>query len=87
MPSPACSQASFLLSHISSSSSSYHPELNNAEHWWIGISPEGIGVIGALLNFVIALTIGRLGTPPPQEVRELVDDLRIPTGAGIAHRH
>jgi cation/acetate symporter len=63
------------------------PELNNAEHWWFGISPEGIGVIGALLNFVIALTIGRLGTPPPQEVRELVDDLRIPTGAGIAHRH
>jgi cation/acetate symporter len=63
------------------------PELNNAEHWWFGISPEGIGVIGALLNFVIALTIGRLGTPPPQEVRELVDDLRIPTGAGIAHHH
>ena len=63
------------------------PELNNAAHWWFGISPEGIGVIGALLNFVIALTIGRLGTPPPQEVLELVDDLRIPTGAGIAHRH
>ena len=63
------------------------PELNSAEHWWFGISPEGIGVIGALLNFVIALTISHLGTPPPAEVMELVDDLRIPTGAGIAHRH
>ena len=32
------------------------PELNTAEHWWFGISPEGIGTLGMLLNFVVTVT-------------------------------
>ena len=63
------------------------PELNNPEHWLFGISPEGIGTIGMLLNFSVALVVAQLTPAPPQEVQELVDDIRIPSGAGIAHSH
>ena len=38
---------------------------NVAEHWLFGISPEGIGVIGMLLNFAVALTVSYLTAPPP----------------------
>jgi len=63
------------------------PELNNPEHWLFGISPEGIGTIGMLLNFSVALVVAQLTPAPPQEVQELVDDIRIPSGSGIAHSH
>lgn len=61
------------------------PASNTADHWFLGISPEGIGSIGMVLNFVVALTVSRFTPPPPQHVQELVDDIRIPTGAGVAH--
>ena len=63
------------------------PELNNAEHWLFGISSTGIGAIGALLNMVVAVAVSRLGDAPPQAVQDMVDDIRIPAGAGIAHHH
>lgn len=63
------------------------PVANTAEHWWFGISPEGIGVIGMLLNFAVAIGVSRFTAPPPEEVQDLVDDIRIPTGAGVAHHH
>ena len=63
------------------------PELNNAEHWLFGISSTGIGAIGALLNVVVAVAVSRLGDAPPQAVQDMVDDIRIPAGAGIAHHH
>ncbi|MDJ0926494.1 MAG: cation acetate symporter [Gammaproteobacteria bacterium] len=63
------------------------PDLNNAEHWLLGISPEGIGVIGMLLNFGVALAICRLHPPPPFEIQELIDDIRVPAGASVAHEH
>lgn len=63
------------------------PELNTAEHWLWGISPEGIGSIGMLLNFGIAITVGRLTPEPPQSVKELVDNIRIPGGAKAAGDH
>jgi cation/acetate symporter len=62
-----------------------HPELNNADHWWLGISPEGIGTIGMLLNFVITMTVSRFTPPPPSHVQVLVELIRIPRGAGSAH--
>ena len=61
------------------------PELNNAAHWWFGISPEGIGTLGMLLNFAVAFAVSAVTAAPPEKVQELVDDIRIPSGAGVAH--
>ncbi len=63
------------------------PELNSAQYWLWGISPEGIGAIGMLLNFVIAMTISRLTAKPPATVQALVDNIRIPGGAKAAENH
>ena len=63
------------------------PELNSAEYWLWGISPEGIGAIGMLLNFVIAMTISHLTAKPPATVQALVDNIRIPGGAKAAKSH
>ena len=63
------------------------PELNQPEHWLLGISPTGIGALGALLNTAVAIAISRVTAPPPIAVQEMVDDIRIPSGAGIAHHH
>lgn len=54
------------------------PELNSAENWLFGISPEGIGFIGMIINFVVALLVMRMTAPPPQYIHELVDYIRIP---------
>jgi cation/acetate symporter len=63
------------------------PELNRPEHWLWGISPTGIGTLGAALNVLVALAVSRFTAPPPAEIQDLIDDIRIPTGAGIAHHH
>ncbi len=55
-----------------------NPELNNKDHWWFGISPEGIGTIGMLLNTTVALTVSRFTPPPPPEIQKLVERIRIP---------
>ena len=61
------------------------PANNTPEHWWLGISPQGIGLVGMLLNFAVAITVARFTPPPPIEIQELIDDIRIPRGAGAAH--
>ncbi len=55
-----------------------HPELNNAEHWWFGISPEGIGTLGMIFNFVVAMVVSKVTAPPPVEIQQLVESIRIP---------
>jgi len=62
-----------------------NPAANTAEHWWFGISPEGIGTVGMLVNFAVALTVSRFTPPPPDRIAHLVDMIRIPKGAGEAH--
>lgn len=57
------------------------------EDWWFGISPEGFGTVAMLVNFIISFTVSRLTSPPPQEVQDIVEDIRLPTGAGEAHAH
>ncbi|HUF25711.1 MAG TPA: sodium:solute symporter family protein [Gemmatimonadaceae bacterium] len=61
------------------------PERNNAGNWLFGISPEGIGTVGMALNFSIAVLISRFTRPPPESVQRLVEEIRIPRGAGVAH--
>ncbi len=53
-------------------------DLNSAEHWLLGISPEGIGTLGMLLNFVVSLVVCHLTPAPPQSIRELVANIRVP---------
>jgi len=62
-----------------------HPELNGPEHWWWGISPEGIGTVGMILNFAVTLVVSRFTPEPPPQVQVLVDLIRVPKGAGEAH--
>ena len=64
-----------------------NPSANSAEHWWFGISPEGIGTLGMLFNFIVSSLISRITAPPPQEIRDMVNDIRIPRGAGASYHH
>ena len=55
------------------------PELNSPDHWFLGISPEGIGVVGMLINFFFAIIISLTTKPPPDEIRNLVNKIRQPS--------
>ncbi len=52
--------------------------------WWFGISPEGFGFIAMLVNFAVSLLVNRFTPDPPTEVQEMVETIRIPSGAGEA---
>ena len=54
--------------------------------WWFGISPEGFGSIAMLVNFAVAYIVCRFTAPPPDEVQEIVENIRIPSGAGDAQQ-
>ena len=54
------------------------PELNNSDHWLLGISPEGIGVIGMILNFLVMLLVTKSSKSPPESVINLVETIRRP---------
>jgi cation/acetate symporter len=54
---------------------------NIASNWLFGISPEGIGVIGMLLNFTVAIAVSYLTKPPPAHIQHLVEDIRVPRAA------
>ncbi len=55
-----------------------YPELNSADHWWLGISPEGIGTVGMLLNFAVSGVVAWLTPPPPVEIQRFVEEIRVP---------
>ena len=61
--------------------------LPDKSEWWFGISPEGFGTIAMLLNFIVSITIMKFTKAPPQEVQDLVENIRIPSGAGEAVGH
>ena len=56
-----------------------NPSANQPQHWWFGISPEGIGTLGMCLNLVSSLIVSSLTPQPPEEVQELVEYIRIPS--------
>lgn len=64
-----------------------NPSANSAENWWFGISPEGIGTLGMLFNFLVSSLVCRFTSPPPDEIKDMVDDIRIPRGAGSSYHH
>jgi len=55
-----------------------NPELNHSENWMLGISPEGIGFIGMLLNFLTSILVSRFFQSPSEEIVELIDRVRLP---------
>jgi len=54
------------------------PEYNTSEYWWFGISPEGIGTFGMLINLIVSLAVGIIFPDPPEEVQEMVESIRYP---------
>jgi cation/acetate symporter len=55
--------------------------------WWFGISPEGFGTIAMIVNFIVAFVVNSFTPAPPQEVQDIVENIRIPSGAGEATGH
>jgi len=55
-----------------------NPAADNAEGWLLGISPEGVGALGTLLNFLVAFVVCYLTAEPPQEVQAMVENIRVP---------
>ena len=61
------------------------PDLSSEEHWWFGVSPEGIGTIGMVINFAISAVIAAITPRPPKHIVQLVERIRIPRGSGQEH--
>ncbi|ULC60777.1 cation acetate symporter [Flaviramulus sp. BrNp1-15] len=57
------------------------------ESWWFGISPEGFGTIAMIVNFIVAFAVNAFTPEPPEDVQEIVENIRIPSGAGEASNH
>jgi len=64
-----------------------NPGANVPENWLWGISPEGIGTLGMLLNFVVALVVSRFTPDAPEEIQAMVESIRFPKGSGEAQAH
>ena len=59
---------------------------NTAENWFMGISPESFGAVGAMLNFAAAYVVSKITPPPPEHIQHLVEDIRVPMGAAKTAR-
>ncbi len=60
---------------------------NTPDQWWMGISPQAFGAVGAILNFIVAYAVSLATQAPPQEIQDLVESVRTPKGAGAALDH
>jgi cation/acetate symporter len=63
------------------------PTANVPANWFLGISPEGIGMVGMLVNFGVAALVSRVTTATPLHVQEMVESIRFPKGSGEANGH
>lgn len=48
--------------------------------WFFGVSAEGIGTLGMIINFIVTFVVSRLTPPPPPAIQEMVEYLRAPDG-------
>jgi len=60
---------------------------NSPDNWFMGISPESFGAVGAMLNFIVAIAVSKVTTPPPEHIQHLVEDIRVPKGSAAAVDH
>jgi cation/acetate symporter len=56
-------------------------------NWFFGISPNAFGAVGAAVNFAVAIIVSKMTAPPPDHIQHLVEDIRVPAGAGAATGH
>ena len=56
-------------------------------NWFFGISPNAFGAVGAVVNFAVAIIVSKMTAPPPDHIQHLVEDIRVPAGAGSATGH
>jgi len=68
----------FTIAYIIYFKSPWFGSVNNAESWLFGVSPEGIGSIGMVINFAVAVIVSRFTVPTPLSVRKMVDAIRVP---------
>ncbi|WP_370307199.1 sodium:solute symporter family protein [Sinimarinibacterium flocculans] len=64
-----------------------NPAANVPANWFLGVSPEGFGTIGMVVNFAVATAVAALTKAPPRDVQQIVEHIRVPRGAGAAHAH
>jgi cation/acetate symporter len=57
------------------------------ENWFFGIEPNAFGAVGAIVNFAVAFAVSRVTAAPPEHIQHLVEDIRVPSGAGAATGH
>jgi len=60
---------------------------NTPDNWFMGISPEAFGAVGAMVNFAVAMAVAKVTKAPPEHIQHLVEDIRVPKGAGVAASH
>ena len=60
---------------------------NTPDNWFLGIAPEAFGAVGAAINFIVAIVVAKATQEPPEHIQRLVEDIRIPKGAGAATGH
>ncbi|WP_341364754.1 cation acetate symporter [Thalassospira sp. SN3W] len=79
----------FTMGYIMSYKGIFIPVLieNVPANWLFGISPEGIGVVGMLLNFLVAFGVSKVTAEPPEHIQHMIEDIRVPKGAGSAVDH
>ena len=58
-----------------------------ASEWWFGTSPEGFGTVAMIVNVIVSVIVSRMTAAPPADVQEIVENIRIPSGAGEASSH
>ncbi len=54
------------------------------QNWFLGIEPNAFGAIGAIVNFAVAYGVSKVTAPPPEHIQHIVEDIRVPHGAGAA---
>ncbi|WOX04947.1 sodium:solute symporter family protein [Microbulbifer pacificus] len=64
-----------------------NPAANTPDNWWFGVSPEGIGTLGMIINFAVAIAVAKVTREAPNDVQEMVESIRFPRGAGQASAH
>lgn len=64
-----------------------NPAADSPENWLFGVSPEGIGTVGMVLNFIVANIVLKFTADAPDEIQQMVESIRYPKGSGAATSH
>jgi cation/acetate symporter len=74
----------FMLFYMAKFKLGWLGDIPPASEWWFGISPEGFGSVAMVVNLIVSVAVSRFTAAPPQEVQEIVENIRIPSGVGAA---